>query len=90
MFKHVSHAFLVLSFQEGTARAFANDRMITHGDVSLAMKMVRCLNRVQALVLPRVIAERVLKTYPDVALRDKVRSAARIYGRTLTHALGRR
>ena len=27
-FKHLSHAFLVFSFQEGTAQAFANDRMI--------------------------------------------------------------
>ena len=27
-FKHLTHAFLVFSFQESTAQAFANDRMI--------------------------------------------------------------
>jgi hypothetical protein len=90
VFKHIHHAYLVLSFQEGTARAFANDRMITHGDLSLAMKMVRSLNRVQTLALPRLIGERVLKTYPDVGLRDKLRIGARIYGRTLANALGRK
>ena len=34
-FKHLSHAFLVFSFQESTAQAFAHDRMIADGDVGL-------------------------------------------------------
>ncbi|MFO0695494.1 MAG: hypothetical protein U0230_18170 [Polyangiales bacterium] len=88
VFKHVTHAFLVLSFQEGTARAFANDRMITQGDLSLAMKVVRCLNRVEAVVLPRFVAERALKAYPELGLGEKLSAGARIYGRTLAHVLG--
>ena len=31
--------FLVFSFQESTAQAFANDRMIADGDVSSAIRL---------------------------------------------------
>lgn len=80
-FKHLAHAFLVLSFQEGTARAFANDRMIADGEVSHAIRLVRCLDRMEALILPRLIAERAVKRYPaHLQLPEKVTKAARIYG----------
>lgn len=80
-FKHASHAFLVLSFQEGTARAFANDRMYVDGDVSHAIRMVRCLTRMEVLILPKIIAERAVKRYPAIALGEKAGLAARIYAR---------
>jgi len=80
-FKHVAHAFLVLSFQESTPRAFANDRLSVDGEYPSAMKMLRALNRMQALVLPRFIAVHALKSCPKVGLWEKLRLAARIYGR---------
>lgn len=80
-FKHMSHAFLVLSFQEGTARAFANDRMYVDGDVSHAIRMVRCLSRMEVLILPKIVAERAVKRYPVISLGEKVGLAARIYMR---------
>ena len=80
-FKHVAHAFLVLSFQESTPRAFANDRLSVDGEYPSAMKMLRALNRMQALVLPRFIAVRALKSCPPLGLGQKLRLAARIYGR---------
>ena len=80
-FKHVAHAFLVLSFQESTPRAFANDRLAVDGDFPGAMKIMRSLNRMQALVLPRFIARRALKAYPPIGLGEKIVLAARIYGR---------
>ena len=80
-FKHMSHAFLVLSFQEGTARAFANDRMYVDGDVSQAIRLVRCLSRMEVLILPKIIAERAVKRYPAIALGEKAGLAARIYAR---------
>lgn len=52
-FKHLQHAFLVFSFQESTAQAFANDRMIADGDVAHAIRLVRCLNKLEALILPK-------------------------------------
>lgn len=80
-FKHLSHAFLVLSFQEGTARAFANDRMVADGEVSHAIRLVRCLDKMEALILPKPIAELAVKRYPvDLGLNEKVAKAARIYG----------
>ncbi|HET8706519.1 MAG TPA: hypothetical protein VFM46_09475, partial [Pseudomonadales bacterium] len=54
--KHIAHAFSLLSFQESTASAFANDRMVVDGDISLAMKVVRSLNRLECLILPKLIA----------------------------------
>jgi len=80
-FKHVAHAFLVLSFQESTPRAFANDRLSVDGEYPSAMKMLRALNRMQALVLPRFIAVRALKSCPKIGLWEKLGLAARVYGR---------
>lgn len=78
-FKHVAHAFLVLGFQEGTAQAFARDRMVVHGDVSHAIRLVRCLNTMESLILPRWIAQRAVKRYPRLGVREKTVKAARIY-----------
>ena len=79
-FKHVSHAFLVFSFQESTPRAFANDRIIVDGDVSFAIRFVRILNKLQALILPKLIAEAAVKRYPsDLGITEKAGKAAQIY-----------
>lgn len=80
-FKHVALAFLVLSFQESTPRAFANDRLSVDGEFPSAMKMLRVLNRMQAVVLPRFVAVRAVKRYPPIRFIDKWKLAARIYAR---------
>jgi len=87
-FKHLTHAFLVLGFVEGTARAFANDRMTLSGDAALAMKIVRCLNRMEALVLPKFVAARAVKRYPQIGLGTKLGLALKIYGRFLIDLFG--
>lgn len=84
-FKHMAHAFLVLSFQESTARAFANDRMIVDGEISNALKMVRCLNRLEAFILPKIVAERAIKRYPKLSLQEKLTHGARIYSRVASN-----
>jgi hypothetical protein len=79
-FKHMEHAFLVLSFQESTARAFANDRMIADGDVSQAIRLVRCLNKLEAIILPKIVAQLAVKRYPaNLSIGEKVSKAVRIY-----------
>ena len=79
-FKHLSHAFLVFSFQESTAQAFANDRMIADGDIAYAIRLVRCLNKMEALILPKLLAELAVKEYPaDLSLKEKLTGAAQIY-----------
>lgn len=79
--KHMAHAFLLLSFQESTASAFANDRMVMDGDISLALKIVRCLNRLESFILPKAIAKRAVKRYPSITLREKTFLGALIYVR---------
>jgi len=88
-FKHLAHAFLVLSFQESTPQAFANDRLAIDGEFPSAMKVLRCLNRMQAVVLPKFVARRALKSYPSIGLLEKLTLAARIYGRFVIELLTR-
>jgi len=83
-FKHVKLAFLILSFQESTARSFANDRMLLDGDINLGMIIVRCLDRMECVVLPRFIASRAVKRYPSISLGQKLNLATRIYLQLLT------
>ena len=79
-FKHLHHAFLVFSFQESTSQAFANDRMIADGDLSYAIRLVRCLNKMEALILPKLVAELAVKEYPQqLTLKEKLSGAANIY-----------
>ena len=79
-FKHIAHAFLVLSFQEKTSVAFANDRMLVDGEISYAIRMTRVLNRLEAFILPKLVAKRAVKEYPaNLHLPEKLMSAAQIY-----------
>ncbi len=87
IFKHLRHAFLVFSFQEGTARAFANDRMFVDGQVSVAVRIVRVLDRMEAVILPKFVARRALKRYPRIALADKLALATKAYGVTALNLL---
>lgn len=84
-FKHLNHAFLVLSFQEGTAQAFANDRLLVDGEISDTMKLVRCLNRMESLILPKIIAEKALKRYPELPLKRKFAEGGRIYKQVVSN-----
>jgi len=85
-FKHIAHAFLVLSFQEKTAEAFANDRMLVDGDISQAVRMTRILNRLESFILPQLLARRALKEYPqELRLPGKLIGATRIWLRIASH-----
>lgn len=85
-FKSLTHAFLVLSFQEKTAEAFANARMLVDGDLGYAVRMTRVLNHLEAYILPKLVAERAVKQYPnDLRLPHKLIHAARIYLKVATN-----
>lgn len=79
VFKHVSAAFLVVTFQESTALAFARARMVVHGDTALAVRLTRCMDRMEAITLPGPIAARALKAVPTIPLSTKLSLAARYY-----------
>ncbi len=81
-FKHLSHAFAVLAFVESTPEAFAKARMVVDGDISGGVRLVRCLYRLETILLPKFIARRGMKRYPaDVTFAGKLASGARVYGR---------
>lgn len=78
-FKHLAHAFAMLSFQEGTSDAFARERMVVDGDLAAAMKLVRCFERLEVITLPKFIGRKLMRHYPDVPMRAKLVDALRIY-----------
>ena len=81
-FKHLSHAFAVLAFVESTPEAFAKARMVVDGDISSGVRLVRCLYRLETILLPKLIARRGMKRYPaDVTFAGKLATGARVYGR---------
>lgn len=89
VFKHVAHAFALLSFQESTPVAYARDRMSTHGDVGLTVRFVRCLTRVQAVMLPGAIAARAIKSVPAQPALPRLGLATRIAGGVVRSLLSR-
>jgi len=52
--KSVDAAFLILSFQEGTAVATTRNRLITDGEVPYALAVIRILDIVEVYLLPKI------------------------------------
>jgi hypothetical protein len=81
-FKHLDYSFRVFAFIESTPTAFARARMVVDGDLAAGIRLVRCMYRLEALLMPRFIAARGMKRYPaDLGLGYKLGMNARIYGR---------
>jgi hypothetical protein len=81
-FKHLEYAFRVFAFIESTPTAFARDRMVVDGDLASGIRLVRCMYRLEALLMPRFIAERGVKRYPaNLGLGEKLGMNLKIYGR---------
>jgi hypothetical protein len=54
--------------------------MIADGDVSSAIRLVRCLNKMEALILPKLIASLAVKRYPaELTFKEKFTGAKNIY-----------
>jgi len=81
-FKHLDYAFRVFAFIESTPTAFARARMVVDGDLASGIRLVRCMYRLEALLMPRFIAARGMKRYPeDLGLGYKLGMNLKIYGR---------
>lgn len=81
-FKHLDFAFRVFGFVESTPTAFARARMVVDGDLAAGIRMVRCMYRLEALLMPRFIAARGMKRYPaGLGLGEKLGMNLKIYGR---------
>jgi len=79
IFKHLQHAWLLFSFQENTPIAFSRNRIVLQGEVAHAQTFNRCLARLLALILPKPLARRAMKRYPNIGFLDKMKSAVAIY-----------
>jgi len=62
--KNIEAAFLVFSFQESTAIAFAHNRFIVDGDLPASLSIVKVLDRVEIYLLPKFFASMAVKRYP--------------------------
>jgi len=78
-FKHLAHGFTTLSFREGITDAFARERIMVDGDLPAAMKLVRCFERLEALMLPKLIGRKIMRHYPNISLKEKLLGALHIY-----------
>ncbi len=81
-FKNIEGAFLVFSLQIGTARAYAENRVGVIGSLPMVMVLTRCLNAVETYLLPKLIAQRVVKRVPRVPFlrRCYVRFVLYVFG----------
>lgn len=80
VFKHIAHAFALLSFQESSAVAYANDRFVSHGDIGLSMRFMRCLDRNLAMILPPPISTMALKSVPTIPVAERITTTAKTVG----------
>ena len=62
--------------------------MAVDGNTSVAMKLIRSLDRMQAVVLPKLVAKRAIKSYPSIGLLEKLTLATRVYGRLVLDMFG--
>jgi hypothetical protein len=82
--KSVDAAFLILSFQEGTAVATTRNRLITDGEVPYALAVIRILDIVEVYLLPKIIASLAVKRYPQWwSMGRKFGGRIGVYTRTL-------
>lgn len=71
-FKNIEAAFPVMAGLMGTEQGFAQNRMTVKGDIPLAMSLIRCINRLEALLFPAVISRRLLKRVPKMGFQDQI------------------
>ncbi len=83
VFKHISHAFALLTFLESSAVAYANDRFVSHGDIALSMRFMRCLDRSLAMILPPPISGFALKSVPAIPVAERITTTAKTVGNLL-------
>jgi aldehyde:ferredoxin oxidoreductase len=61
--KTLSGAMLLFTFRESTVTSQAHDRLAVDGPVPQACAVVRILNRLECIILPRFIARRAVRRY---------------------------
>jgi hypothetical protein len=81
--KNTAAAILLFTFQESTAASFAHQRISVDGDLGPAMTVVRILDRVEVLLLPRLIARLAVKRLPAGRAAPGLFKRLWLYARTI-------
>lgn len=82
--KHLEAAILMFTFQESSCTATARDRLIVEGDLPVASGVLRIMDLLEVLLLPKFIARLGIKRYPNrsqMSLSRKLRSRMLTYVR---------
>jgi hypothetical protein len=80
--KHLEAAILMFTFQESSCTATARDRLIVEGDLPVASGVLRIMDLLEVLLLPKFIARLGVKRYPNrmqMSLGRKLRSRILTY-----------
>lgn len=80
--KGIEQAVLMFTFQESTAVATSNDRLIVSGDLDDACAIVRILDIVEIFLLPKIITKLAVKRYPKWSQMSPLR---KYVGRVLVY-----
>lgn len=70
--KHPILAFKILTLQESNTVAVANNRFLTSGDASLAIRFINCLEIVEANLLPSFIAKNIVAKHEHIPISGKI------------------
>lgn len=84
--KTLSAAVLLFTFRESTAVSQARDRMVADGPIPETCAVVRILNRLETIILPKFIAIRAVKRYRKPERLGRTRAA--VYAGALFSAGG--
>jgi hypothetical protein len=52
---------------------------IVDGDITATMRLVRCFERLEVMILPKLLGLRVMRNYPSLSLSEKLTGACQIY-----------
>ncbi len=69
-FKSIETAFPVMTGLMGVEMGFAQNRMTVLGDIPTALRLIRCINRLEAFLFPKILSRRILKKVPDLGFND--------------------
>lgn len=84
--KHLEAAILMFTFQESSCTATARDRLIVEGDLPAASSVLRIMDLLEVLLLPKFIAKLGVKRYPNhtrMPLGRKLKSRVLTYARVV-------
>lgn len=71
--KNLEAAILMFTFQESSCVATSRDRLIVDGDIPTACGILRLMNLLETLLLPKVVAKLGVKRYPRWSQLSPVR-----------------